>query len=159
MAAKEYAPADIECYSITIVSIIRLQSLVSLRSTSNPTWDYTSPTDWSVIEINVGLICCCLPTLRLIVVRIFPTLGTKIYGSNSNNYYKSSSRGRPDTRNLPHSEHGPTQSGIYTQNTYTVHYSNEDERSLVPMQDLDQKGRDANFKSERSRGSTSELSI
>jgi hypothetical protein len=63
--------------SITIVSILRLRSLVSFTfHLTNPTYDYFDVVMWSSVEINVGIICVCLPTLRLLLVTIWPKLAS-----------------------------------------------------------------------------------
>lgn len=48
-------------------------------STENPTWDYNEAAWWSTIELHVGIICACLPSLR----SLFVNLGVKILGSSS----------------------------------------------------------------------------
>ncbi|ENH66884.1 hypothetical protein FOC1_g10007545 [Fusarium oxysporum f. sp. cubense race 1] len=55
---------------VTVVSIIRLQFLVDLGSSHNPTYDQTDISIWSTVEINVGIICASMPALRVILVRI-----------------------------------------------------------------------------------------
>ncbi|KLU91462.1 hypothetical protein MAPG_09982 [Magnaporthiopsis poae ATCC 64411] len=84
---------------VTVVSILRLQSMVEFASTINPTWDHWDLTKWSTIEINVAIMCACLPSLRLLLVRMFPLLHgtTARYGSKPD--YKEPSRGvsRPAT--------------------------------------------------------------
>lgn len=77
------------------MSILRLQSLVQFRSdTINPTWDYVNVAIWSDVEVNVGIICICMPSLRLLLTRLFP----KVFGGSSNasyvNYSNSNSRSR-----------------------------------------------------------------
>ncbi|KAH9217069.1 hypothetical protein DL95DRAFT_263739, partial [Leptodontidium sp. 2 PMI_412] len=57
---------------VTIVSIVRLQSLVKFSNSQNPTWDYIAIGYWSTIEINVGIICACMPSIRLLLLRAFP---------------------------------------------------------------------------------------
>ncbi|KAM3520378.1 hypothetical protein NHJ13051_006901 [Beauveria bassiana] len=57
---------------VTIVSILRLQSLIYLARSSNPTWDHWIVAWWSTIEVHVGMICASLPTLRLVLVRMWP---------------------------------------------------------------------------------------
>jgi len=57
---------------VTIVSIVRLQSLVKFSNSINPTWDYIAIGYWSTIEINVGIICACMPSIRLLLLRFFP---------------------------------------------------------------------------------------
>ncbi|KAF7557310.1 hypothetical protein G7Z17_g831 [Cylindrodendrum hubeiense] len=60
---------------VTVVSILRLRSLVKFGAHSqNPTWEYVDATIWSTIEINVGIICICMPSFRLFLHRVFPKL-------------------------------------------------------------------------------------
>lgn len=60
---------------VTIVSVIRLWSLWK-ASHLNPTWDQAKLVYWSSIEVNVGVMCACLPTWRIMVLhywkRVFP---------------------------------------------------------------------------------------
>lgn len=58
--------------SVTVVSILRLLSLSKFDASINITWDFYDVALWSTIEINVGIICTSLPTMRLILVRISP---------------------------------------------------------------------------------------
>lgn len=59
----------------------------------NVTWDNYPVTLWSTIELNVGIMCICMPTLRLLLVRLFPKLGggATTYG----NGYQGRSGGGP----------------------------------------------------------------
>ncbi|KAK2589759.1 hypothetical protein QQS21_012559 [Conoideocrella luteorostrata] len=69
---------------VTVVSILRLLSLSQFDASINITWDYYGVALWSTIEINVGIICTSLPTLRLILVRISPrAFGSQGSGSKS----------------------------------------------------------------------------
>jgi hypothetical protein len=146
--------------SVTIVSIIRLQALVVFGKSSNATWDNFPVSLWSTVEINVGIMCTCMPTLRLMLVRAFPALGGgSSYGRRT--YYNSegikglSSKGRPGGRtheNLsstsklhgphPESSAGPAAGkplAIVRQQSFTVRYD-DDEASLVEMRALDRNG-------------------
>ncbi|OAQ79369.1 extracellular membrane protein, 8-cysteine region, CFEM [Purpureocillium lilacinum] len=67
----------------TIVSVLRFQSLIHFANSFNPTWDQWNVAWWSTIETNIGIICTCLPTLRLILVRIFPRVFS---GSDHSSY-------------------------------------------------------------------------
>ncbi|KAH7146182.1 hypothetical protein EDB81DRAFT_934068 [Dactylonectria macrodidyma] len=59
-------------FIFTIVSILRLQSLIYFRNNSkNPTWDFHETGLWSTVEIQVGIICNCMPSMRLFLVRVF----------------------------------------------------------------------------------------
>ena len=76
-------PSNTHC-SVTIVSILRLRSLVTFANSTNPTWDQWEIAYWSTIEVNIGMICTCLPSLRLIFVRLFPkVLETSVSPSRS----------------------------------------------------------------------------
>ncbi|KIX04390.1 uncharacterized protein Z518_05258 [Rhinocladiella mackenziei CBS 650.93] len=64
---------------ITVVSIVRLSSLVRFATTTNPTYDNVPTAYWSVLEAFVSIICTCLPAIRALLRRIFPTC----FGSSS----------------------------------------------------------------------------
>ncbi|KAJ5613867.1 hypothetical protein N7528_007521 [Penicillium herquei] len=73
---------------VTLVSILRLNSLIHFASTTNLTWDYVSIGYWSTIECDVGVICACLPAIRSLLRRVSPGLfgdteNVKSYGLNS----------------------------------------------------------------------------
>ncbi|KAG4253257.1 hypothetical protein FPRO03_07217 [Fusarium proliferatum] len=127
---------------VTVVSIIRLQFLVDLGSSHNPTYDQTDISIWSTVEINVGIICASMPALRVILVRLFPSLGGSSYDSSKYNNYgehygrKSHIMSRSRARvELPShtgdSIHTPEHGGIELQRTFHVQYSENDEQSLV----------------------------
>lgn len=84
---------------VTVVSIIRLASLVEFRESQNLTWDYWGVSLWSTVEITVGIICACMPSMRLILVRVAP----KIFGTTilrpSHYYYARKGRSQaPGTK-------------------------------------------------------------
>ncbi|KAF4494085.1 integral membrane PTH11 [Fusarium agapanthi] len=127
---------------VTVVSIIRLQFLVDLGSSHNPTYDQTDISIWSTVEINVGIICASMPALRVILVRLFPSLGGSSHDSSKYNNYgehygrKSHIMSRSRARlELPShtgdSIHTPEHGGIELQRTFHVQYSENDEQSLV----------------------------
>ncbi|KAL7939382.1 putative PTH11-type G-protein coupled receptor protein [Trichoderma chlorosporum] len=133
---------------VTVVSILRLRSLIQFGSDSpNPTWDFYDVSVWSVVEINVGLICICLPSLRLLLVRIFPKLqGTaeRYYGKNSRRNRTASNKrssrlplghsaGSQVDRSQPHPNVEANQIAYHT--SYTVEYGDNDEVQLVNMED------------------------
>lgn len=43
---------------------------------------------WSTIEINTGIICTCLPAIRLVLLRLYP----RILGTNSTSRTSRASR-------------------------------------------------------------------
>ncbi|KAF7538474.1 hypothetical protein G7054_g2868 [Neopestalotiopsis clavispora] len=71
---------------VTVVSIIRLVFLVLMKGSINLTWDYFNVCLWSTLEITIGIICTCMPTLRLILVRITRQVSSTFKDSS---YYAS----------------------------------------------------------------------
>ncbi|KIW01591.1 uncharacterized protein PV09_07063 [Verruconis gallopava] len=63
---------------VTLTSVLRLRTLVLFANTQNPTWDYVEAATWSTVELHVGIICACLPSLR----SLFVSLGAKILASS-----------------------------------------------------------------------------
>ncbi|KAM0425958.1 hypothetical protein ACHAPT_008897 [Fusarium lateritium] len=133
---------------VTIVSIIRFQALVHFGKSMNKTWELYNVSVWSTIEITVGIMCACLPTIRVVLVRIFPILSTSsAQRSRGNQYYQQNNSLQPmDSRtraqtvatvsaDRPHSdeEHDVEAPGIIFHKTYGVRYSESDEVSLVPV--------------------------
>lgn len=57
------------------MSCLRLESLVSHDSNDpNATWAKQEVAIWSTVEVNVGIICACLPSIRTLVVLAFSRL-------------------------------------------------------------------------------------
>ncbi|KAF2454920.1 hypothetical protein BDY21DRAFT_373789 [Lineolata rhizophorae] len=55
-----------------ITSILRLHALYVVSVSDDITWDNPGSAIWSSVELNTGIICACLPTLRALVARVFP---------------------------------------------------------------------------------------
>ncbi|KAG4028589.1 hypothetical protein MFRU_020g00320 [Monilinia fructicola] len=87
---------------VTVVSIIRLQSLVQFSNTKNLSWDYVPAAYWSTLELHVGIVCGCLPALRPLLGLIMPKLqstfavsSAKTGGSSGKRSYMSSKSSAP----------------------------------------------------------------
>ncbi|KAL1648509.1 hypothetical protein SLS61_006833 [Didymella pomorum] len=122
---------------VTVVSMLRLRSLVHFANTTNMTWDYLEASLWSVIECQVGIICSCMPSIRLGLTRLFP----KIMGSTNRSTAKDT--GAPSGRSHGHNTFNPlTTNEINVQTTVRVSHatkylSNDDERSFVQLVEID----------------------
>ncbi|CAN8099360.1 unnamed protein product [Discula destructiva] len=76
---------------VTICSIIRLTYLKGWASSTNQTYDYANLAPWSLVELNAGVICACLPGLASLFRRIKKvhiekkrsTVNNSLYGNNS----------------------------------------------------------------------------
>ncbi|ETS86240.1 hypothetical protein PFICI_00068 [Pestalotiopsis fici W106-1] len=71
---------------VTVISVIRLVFLVLMKGSINLTWDYFNVCFWSTLEIMIGIMCTCMPTLRLILVRVTRRVSSTI---KDNSYYMS----------------------------------------------------------------------
>ncbi|KAI9727419.1 MAG: hypothetical protein M1834_008425 [Cirrosporium novae-zelandiae] len=63
-------------FFVTIISVIRLEVLVTFGNTQNVTWDYTSIGYWSTLEVHVAVVCACMPAIRSLFQNVFP----KVFG-------------------------------------------------------------------------------
>ncbi|KAL5365718.1 hypothetical protein BJX96DRAFT_18822 [Aspergillus floccosus] len=59
---------------VCATSIVRLVMLINLIDSTNLTKENTSAATWSFIEVNVAIICACLPPLRPLLAHLFPRL-------------------------------------------------------------------------------------
>jgi hypothetical protein len=130
--------------SVTVVSCLRLQSLVHFAVSSNPTWDQTPVINWSNIEINVGIICACMPTLRVILVRVFPSIMGTTKGASSQAYhakygYGSRSHGGGGGSKMGQMMSAGGSRGVneitYTK-TFEVQHADNDEVELMQVDDF-----------------------
>lgn len=123
---------------------------MSFANSQNPTWDNWSVCNWSVVEINVGIMCACMPTARLALMRAFDVFReTTISRSGYYGYNNQPSGSTPGS----HSQAAVTSDGhaadaggpsvIVYKKSYTVQYSDHDEASLVDMRNLDSHGRES----------------
>lgn len=113
--------------------------------------DNLAVSQWSFLEVTIGMICSCMPSIRLLLVRLFPRVFSSRSRSTSNGgrYYTDGSRSRgfgnisvaggPDNK----SNVLTSTNEISRKTTYTVEFANatkvvdnssdNDEIQLVPM--------------------------
>ncbi|KAI0128286.1 hypothetical protein BJ170DRAFT_322745 [Xylariales sp. AK1849] len=83
---------------VVVTSCLRITTINLQATTTDQTYDITS-TMWTIIEMNVAIICACLPQIRPLIVMLFPKLmpasfsrdrsGKPQYGSGFSNRCKS----------------------------------------------------------------------
>ncbi|KAF7536940.1 hypothetical protein G7054_g4094 [Neopestalotiopsis clavispora] len=119
---------------VTIVSAIRLRSLIQFASTENPTWDYNEAAWWSTIELHVGIICACLPSLR----SLFINLGVRILGS-------SADKSRATAYGTNASGHGLSRNGGPEKQVAQSIPKRGDESDFIPLVDVNDKAAKHHF--------------
>jgi hypothetical protein len=87
--------------SVTIISIVRIKSLIDFTTSFNPTWEQFDVALWSTVEVHVGVICACMPSLQHIIQRLLPSIRERVqkYGHSheyrhGGSYVKSDATGR-----------------------------------------------------------------
>ncbi|ORY11593.1 hypothetical protein BCR34DRAFT_447226, partial [Clohesyomyces aquaticus] len=58
---------------VTLISIIRLQTLVRISNSKDPTFDNPPAATFSAVETNVGIVTACLPSLRPLLAHMLPS--------------------------------------------------------------------------------------
>ncbi|KAK6380315.1 hypothetical protein LTS17_005504 [Exophiala oligosperma] len=81
---------------VTIVSILRLDTLFSFAKSSNVSYDGVPFGYWSSIELHVGIICACMPALYSLFKHYFPQVfgGGTVRGKSTKGSTKGSNTGR-----------------------------------------------------------------
>ncbi|KAK4543354.1 hypothetical protein LTR36_005713 [Oleoguttula mirabilis] len=59
-----------------VVSILRLESIYALTTGTDANYNGGQAALWSSLEVNVGIVCSCLPTLKTLATRYFPKMFT-----------------------------------------------------------------------------------
>ncbi|KAF2450403.1 hypothetical protein P171DRAFT_516288 [Karstenula rhodostoma CBS 690.94] len=130
---------------VTIVSILRLRSLMNFAKTQNMTWDYLEASLWSFIETEVGLICACMPSIRLCLARAFPKIMGSSVHSSSKQTGGNNSHGNTLNTNWSHNAIGVTTS---VRVSHAMRPQINDEASFVQLVEID--GDQKSAKSNRS---------
>ncbi|KAL4809821.1 hypothetical protein BDV18DRAFT_49605 [Aspergillus unguis] len=112
---------------VTVLSILRLVFTFGFLKSSNPTRDFVPVSIWSVLEIDIGIICACFPGMRAFFKFVFPsaettgrsydfsdqTSGTRKTARFSNLSISSTGRVRPSKReNIPLQETCSSRQGL-----------------------------------------------
>lgn len=148
---------------MTLTSIVRLQSLIRFRTTTNFTCeflqtrrlnpqthrgeealltnrkgDYIGVSYMSILEVDVGIICACMPSLQLLLRRIAP----RIFGStvDSSSYLHPHAASRSRTRTFRNTNSHIAQSKSITKTTTTtVMDIQKDSDSVMELVDTDRQ--------------------
>ncbi|KAI0854592.1 hypothetical protein F4860DRAFT_522985 [Xylaria cubensis] len=102
-------------FVITVVSVVRLQSLIQFSETTNITHDNAPAVYWSVLECDVFIIAACLPSLRSILSRLMPRRfsttqkgGSGSNSSESRKYYRQDDADSSKNSSSYHSQPVPS---------------------------------------------------
>ena len=65
-------------FSVCLISILRLHTLRIASQTTDPTWDNEAAATWSILELNIGIICACLVCLKPLVAKYIPQFASTL---------------------------------------------------------------------------------
>lgn len=76
--------------SVVITSCLRVTTIDIQAKTSDKTYDVSSTT-WTIVEMNVAILCACLPQVRPMIVWLCPKL-VRFYHRICSSIFSSSAR-------------------------------------------------------------------
>jgi len=100
---------------------------------------------WSTVEVCLGIVCACLPTIRLLLVRVFPILGrtnrqrsSYVFMANKTGlHYRDHPGAGKSADEVPISYPAPS----FTPITFYREDSVNDDTRLVRLENLDAESR------------------
>ncbi|KFY63854.1 hypothetical protein V496_03640 [Pseudogymnoascus sp. VKM F-4515 (FW-2607)] len=116
---------------VTIVSFVRIRAFTKYANTTNLTQDYVELGYWSTIEVPVGVICACMPSIRALFRNVFPSL----FGTTQN--------GQSSTGRLSTTLTAPSKS----RSEYANLSKHEASSSVIGLVPLDNRQEDERYKS------------
>ncbi|KAJ4389543.1 hypothetical protein N0V93_007013 [Gnomoniopsis smithogilvyi] len=69
-----------------IISVYRITTLRAAAAAEDSTWDNVDAAVWSLIELVIGVLAACLPTLKPLFAMIMPRFFRSSLGSRTNQY-------------------------------------------------------------------------
>lgn len=131
--------ANRQC-SVVITSCLRLTTLNSQARTPDPTFDIAS-TMWTTIEMNVAILCACLPQIRPLIVKFFPKLMAASYSNGRSarmpcdNDWPKIGKGNPSSSEESRWVHVQSKDGIHLTNirrgdTSSEEYILQDDKTI-----------------------------
>ncbi|ORY07925.1 hypothetical protein BCR34DRAFT_630871 [Clohesyomyces aquaticus] len=104
-----------------LISVVRLFTLHKAVDTKDPMWDNAPAAYWTVVELNCGIICACLPTLRALIAKYVP----KVLSTRYHNTSSGGTRVTVGLSTMHKRSRGDKDNGIYVQKDIEVHSTTE----------------------------------
>lgn len=87
---------NLQLNSVCIVSILRLNSLLVLAHNEQDAMFYSAPPIyWAAIEMNLAIVCACVPALKPLVVKFVPAFSSRRSGNDSSQRTGNSKASKP----------------------------------------------------------------
>jgi hypothetical protein len=70
-----------------MTTVLRFHALYIASVSTDITYDNVGAATWSAVELNVGIICACIPAMRPLINLVFPRLLSTTRTDPGSNYY------------------------------------------------------------------------
>ncbi|KAK2745164.1 hypothetical protein FQN55_006288 [Onygenales sp. PD_40] len=135
-------------FFVCIVSIIRLESIITLLKSPDLTWDTTDVLIWSTIESHITILCACAPHLKPLVTRFIPGFLRSGISRPSQSYPHS--RYPTNPRSKSHALHSSSRHGT-TSNEFELYGADfDDGRRTMTVVESGVRARDSKADSQES---------
>ncbi|KAG9193505.1 choline dehydrogenase [Alternaria panax] len=122
---------------VIVVSIIRLESLIHFSNTQNITWDYFDAGLWSLIEIDVSIICGCMPAHRMLIAKFWPKITSTFASSRNNSNKGTSNKGTSNSKRSKFSTNNSSTTGGQEKSVrLSIKPKSGDEGQFIPLDDM-----------------------
>jgi hypothetical protein len=116
---------------VIFTSVMRLYSLVHFANSKNITWDYVEAGYWSLIEVDVSIICGCMPAHRMLIARLIPKIKLTFHSSKGNSMASAAFTGVSKPTNAQTTDKAARVS---------IKPQTKDDREFVPLVNIDTRG-------------------
>ncbi|EFW17844.1 hypothetical protein D8B26_004819 [Coccidioides posadasii str. Silveira] len=105
---------------VCIISVIRVTTIRRVGKRKDPLWNTFPLGLWSVVEVNTGIVCACMPMIRQSLSVLFP----KLFSRN-----KTRPSGRSLSKSASHRSYGLTNGGS-TMPTAAICWTKHEEENI-----------------------------
>lgn len=115
---------------VIFISVMRLYSLVHFANSHNITWDYVEAGYWSLVEIDVSIICGCMPAHRMLIASVWPKIKLTFHSTKGNSMNSKDSTAASRSNALA------SDKGVRV----SIKPQTKDDREFVPLVDIEDRG-------------------
>lgn len=114
-----------------VATIVRLSTLHVFGSLEDLTWDYVPVVYWTVVELAAGMICSCLPAIRMLFERFFGVL----HLTSNHRSHPSGAIKMGNNYNKPRKASYPTQDSLWGDTKWPEDIASVSQRKLTLSRD------------------------
>lgn len=101
--------------STCIISVYRITTLKAAADSVDPAWDNTDAAVWSLLELSIGVLAACLPTLKPLFAMALPRLFGSSSSAVASSGFTGQHYGKPPHAARPLGSKSSRGGGVYVQ--------------------------------------------